>query len=520
MTSDNTDRDLNQTSGHAFAHGDTLHHGKGGEPRQAIDRYGDDRLREECGVVGIYGQEDASALAALAMHALQHRGQEACGIVSYDGKRFHNERRMGLVGDNFSKQPVIDRLRGNAAIGHVRYSTTGETVLRNVQPLFADLETGGVAIAHNGNLTNALALRRKLVAGGAICQSTSDTEVILHLISHSPKRRIVERLIEALLQIEGAYALVCLTNKKLIGARDPIGIRPLVIGRLGKSYVLASETCALDMLGAEFVRDVENGEVVVITQDGIESHRPFPKRPARPCIFEYIYFARPDSIVDGKSVYEVRKQFGRQLALESGIPVDVVIPIPDSGVPAAIGYSQQAGIPFELGIIRNHYVGRTFIEPEQQIRQLGVKLKHSANAAAIRGNRVMLIDDSVVRGTTSKKLVQMMFDAGAAEVHMRIASPPIIYPDYYGIDTPRSQDLLAANMSVADMCDFMGATSLAFLSIGGVYKAMGLPNGRDPANPRFTDHCFTGDYPTRLIDKDGRSGNSDPAQLSFLAEAR
>jgi len=425
---------------------------------------------------------------------------------------------MGLVGDSFSKQAVIDRLKGRMAIGHVRYSTTGETILRNVQPLFADLETGGFAVAHNGNLTNARALRRALVSTGAIFQSTSDTEVILHLISRSPKRRIVERLVDALVQIEGAYALVCLTNKKLIGARDPIGIRPLVIGKLDGSYVLASETCALDIIGATYVRDVENGEVVVITEDGIESHRPFPARPARPCIFEYIYFSRPDSVVGGHSVYDVRKRLGVQLARESGVDVDVIVPIPDSGVPAAIGYSQEAGIPFELGIIRNHYVGRTFIEPEQQIRQLGVKLKHSANAAVIRGKRVMLIDDSVVRGTTSKKIVQMIFDAGATEVHMRIASPPIIHPDYYGIDTPSSKDLMAANMNLEEMRIEMGASTLAFLSIDGVYHAMGEEQGRDPRNPKFTDHCFTGDYPTRLIDKDGASGNNGPTQLSFLSE--
>ena len=483
------------------------------------DLYGDDRLHEECGVVGIYDQDDASALAALGLHALQHRGQEAAGIVTYDGKRFHNTRRMGLVGDTFSKQSIIDNLRGRQAIGHVRYSTTGSTALRNVQPLFADLESGGFAVAHNGNLTNAIALRRQLVANGAICQSTSDTEVILHLIARSSKPRVVERLIEALLQIEGGYALVCLTNKKLIGARDPIGIRPLVIGKLGNSYVLASETCALAILGAEFVRDVENGEVVVITQDGIESHRPFPPRPARPCIFEYIYFSRPDSVVGGRPIYEVRKQLGQQLARESGTPVDVIVPIPDSGVPAAIGYSQEADIPFELGIIRNHYVGRTFIEPEQQIRQLGVKLKHSANASAVRGKRVMLIDDSIVRGTTSKKLVQMMFDAGALEVHMRIASPPILHPDYYGIDTPRASDLMAANMTLEEMREAIGATSLAFLTIDGVYRAMGHKEGRDPNAPRYTDHCFTGDYPTRLVDRDRPDHSDEPVQLSFLVEA-
>jgi amidophosphoribosyltransferase len=477
-------------------------------------RCGDDRLREECGVFGVLGHDDAAALTALGLHALQHRGQEAAGIVTFDGAHFHSERRLGLVGDNFNKADVIGRLKGHIALGHNRYSTTGDTVLRNVQPLFADLDTGGFAVAHNGNLTNALTLRRELVSSGAICQSTSDTEVILHLISRSRRRRIVERFVDALLQIEGAYALVCLTNDMLIGARDPIGIRPLVLGRIGSAYVLTSETCALDIVGAEFVREIENGEIVVITKDGIESHRPFPRRPARPCIFEYIYFARPDSIVGGRNVYATRKQMGVELAREAPAAADVVIPIPDSGVPAAIGYAQESGMPFELGIIRNHYVGRTFIEPEQRIRQLGVKLKHSANAAAVRGNRIVLIDDSVVRGTTSKKIVQMMFEAGAREVHFRVACPPIAHPDFYGIDTPRTGELLAANMGVEEMCAFMGATSLAFLSVDGVYRALGYEQ-RDARNPQFTDHCFTGDYPTSLTDQ---HGPAHVGQLSLLSE--
>jgi amidophosphoribosyltransferase len=473
-----------------------------------------DRLHEECGVFGIFGHDDAAALTALGLHALQHRGQEAAGIVTFDGTHFHPERRLGLVGDNFNKADVIGRLKGHIALGHNRYSTTGDTVLRNVQPLFADLDTGGFAVAHNGNLTNALTLRRELVSSGAICQSTSDTEVILHLISRSRRRRIVERFVDALLQIEGAYALVCLTNDMLIGARDPVGIRPLVLGRLGSAYVLTSETCALDIVGAEFVREIENGEIVVITQDGVESHRPFPRRPARPCIFEYIYFARPDSIVGGRNVYAMRKQMGVELAREAPVAADVVIPIPDSGVPAAIGYSQESRLPFELGIIRNHYVGRTFIEPEQRIRQLGVKLKHSANAAAVRGNRVVLIDDSVVRGTTSKKIVQMMFEAGAREVHFRVGCPPIAHPDFYGIDTPRTGELLAANMGVDEMCRFVGATSLAFLSVDGVYRALGYDR-RDARNPQFTDHCFTGDYPTSLTDQ---HGPAHAGQLSLLSE--
>ena len=477
-------------------------------------RYGDDRLREECGVFGIFNHPDAAAITALGLHALQHRGQEASGIVTYDGRQFHSERRMGLVGDNFSKAPVLARLKGRMAVGHNRYSTTGDPLIRNVQPLFADIDTGGFAVAHNGNLTNALTLRRELISSGAICQSTSDTEVILHLLSRSKKRRVVERLVDAIRQIEGSYALVCLTNDMMIAARDPVGIRPLVIGRLGVAYVLASETCALDMVGAEFLREVENGEVVVITDQGIESHRPFPKRPARPCIFEYIYFARPDSVAGGRTVYDIRKQMGVQLARESPANANVIVPIPDSGVPAAIGFSQESGIPFELGIIRNHYVGRTFIEPEQRIRQLGVKLKHSANASVIRGNSIVLVDDSVVRGTTSKKIVQLMYEAGAREVHMRISSPPITHPDFYGIDTPRKQDLLAANMDLDGMRQFMGADSLAFLSVNGIYRSVGL-DARDNRSPQFTDHCFTGDYPTDLADQ---MGESLPRQLSLLAE--
>ena len=478
------------------------------------DRYGDDRLREECGVFGIFDHADAAPLTALGLHALQHRGQEAAGIVTFDGERFHSERRPGLVGDHFTKRPIIERLVGRHAIGHVRYSTTGDTIARNVQPLFADLDAGGFALCHNGNLTNALTLREQLIRDGAICQSTTDTEVIIHLVARSTKRLFVEKFIEALLQIEGAYALVGITNKKLVGARDPLGIRPLVLGRLGESYVLASETCAFDIIGAEFVREVENGEVVVITKDGLESHRPFPQRPARPCIFEYIYFARPDSVVGGRSVYDVRKQMGRQLAREAPSQGDVVIPVPDSGVPAAIGYAQESGVPFELGIIRNHYVGRTFIEPEQQIRQLGVRLKHSVNEGEVRGKRVVLIDDSIVRGTTSEKIVQMMYAAGAREVHMRVASPPITNPDFYGIDTPDQQKLLAATYDLEGMRDYIGADSLQFISVDGLYKAMGYP-ARDDTNPQFTDHCFTGDYPTQLRDREGPPAHK---QLSFLAE--
>jgi amidophosphoribosyltransferase len=474
-----------------------------------------DRLREECGVFGVFGHDDAAALTALGLHALQHRGQEAAGIVSYDGERFNSERRMGLVGDHFSSEKVIGRLKGTMALGHVRYSTTGETILRNVQPLFAELSAGGLAVAHNGNITNGLSLRRELIAGGAICQSTSDTEVILHLVSRSKKGKIVDRYIDALRSLEGAYALVALTNKKLIGARDPLGIRPLILGELNGAYILCSETCALDIIGARFVREIENGEVVVISSEGIESHFPFPRMSARPCIFEYIYFSRPDSMLGGRSVYDVRKAMGRELASEAPVDADVVVPIPDSGVPAALGFAQQTGIPFELGIIRNHYVGRTFIEPTQQIRSLGVKLKHNANRSVVAGKRVVLIDDSIVRGTTSVKIVRMMYEAGAREVHMRISSPPIRFPDFYGIDTPEQKSLLAATHTLEEMREFIGVTSLAFISVDGIYRAVGWP-GRDNIRPQFTDHCFTGDYPTNLTDIIGESAKQ---QLSLLAEA-
>jgi amidophosphoribosyltransferase len=475
-----------------------------------------DTLREECGVFGIYGHPDAAAITALGLHALQHRGQEAAGIVSYDGSRFHSERRLGLVGDTFSRRELIDRLPGNMAVGHVRYSTTGANILRNVQPLFAELNAGGLAVAHNGNLTNGLTLRRELVKNGSMMQSTNDTEVILHLVARSKRSRFIERYIDALREIEGAYALVSLTNKKLVGARDPRGIRPLVLGDLDGCPILTSETCALDIIGARFVRDIEPGEVIVFDENGQDIHKPFPPMAPRPCIFEYIYFSRPDSIVHGRSVYEVRKNFGAQLARENHVEVDVVVPVPDSGVPAAVGYSQHSGVPFELGIIRNHYVGRTFIQPTQAIRESGVRMKHSANRAAIEGKRIILIDDSLVRGTTSKKIVRMMRDAGAKEVHFRLASPPILYPDYYGIDLPDRGGLLAATHSLEEMREIIGADSLAFLSIDGMYRAMGEP-GRDPANPKFSDHCFTGAYPTHLTDQ--TQTEQQPRQLSLLAEA-
>ncbi|MCJ2122833.1 amidophosphoribosyltransferase [Methylobacterium sp. J-077] len=473
-----------------------------------------DTLREECGVFGIFGHPEASAIVALGLHALQHRGQEAAGIVSFDGSVFHSERRPGLVGDSFSDGDTIARLKGRAAIGHVRYSTTGGTILRNVQPLFAELASGGLAVAHNGNLTNALSIRRDLVRDGAITQSTSDTEVILHLAARSRKPRIVERFIDALQAIQGAYAIVALTNKKLIGARDPLGIRPLVLGELDGRYMLASETCALDIIGARYVRDIENGEVVVISEEGVESIRFADAVPMRPCIFEYIYFARPDSVVNGKSVYAVRKAIGRELAREAAAPADIVVPVPDSGVPAALGFAQETGIPFEMGIIRNHYVGRTFIQPTQSVRELGVRMKHSANRAAIEGKSIVLVDDSLVRGTTSVKIVRMMREAGAAEVHFRIASPPITYPDFYGIDTPEREKLLAATHDLEAMRKYIGADSLAFLSIPGLYRAMGEEE-RNATCPQYTDHCFTGDYPTGLTDL----SIAGPKRFAMLAEA-
>ncbi|MEC7088229.1 MAG: amidophosphoribosyltransferase [Pseudomonadota bacterium] len=475
----------------------------------------DDRLREECGVFGVLGHPDSAQLTVLGLHALQHRGQEAVGIVTFDGTKFQSEKRLGLVGDNFTKQPIIEKLSGISAIGHVRYSTRGETILRNVQPLFADLDTGGFTVGHNGNLTNTLLLREKLVSSGAIFQSTSDTEVILHLVAKSKKLKFIDKFIDALSYLEGAYSLVALTNKKLIGARDPLGIRPLVLGKLDKSYILASETCALDIIGAEFIREVENGEVIVITDDGIESHYPFPKQNPRPCIFEYIYFAMPHSVIGGKSVYKIRKQLGYELSKEDNIKAEIVVPVPDSGVPAALGYSEGSKINFDYGLIRNHYVGRTFIEPTQNIRQFGVRLKHSANVQMVKNRSVVLLDDSLVRGTTSVKIVRMLFESGAKEVHLRIASPPIKYSDYYGIDTPEKDSLLAAKHNIDEMRDYIGCTSLKFLSIEGLYRALGYSE-RNNEMPQFTDHCFTGDYPTKLSDIEQIPDHT--SQLSLLEE--
>jgi amidophosphoribosyltransferase len=473
----------------------------------------DDKFHEECGVIGLWNVPDASAVTALGLHALQHRGQESTGIVSYDGARFHSHKGIGLVGDNFGDAKVIASLPGINAIGHNRYATTGDTVLRNVQPLYADFEFGGFAVAHNGNLTNAHILRRALVRRGCLFQSTTDSEVFVHLIAISLYSTVVDRLIDALKQVVGAYSLVALSNDQLLGVRDPQGVRPLILGRLGTGWVLVSETCALDIVGAQFVRDVEPGEIVVINDQGVHSIKPFGKSAPRFCVFEYIYFARPDSIVEGTPVYEARKAIGAELSRESHVPADVIVPVPDSGVPAAMGYSHECGVPFELGIIRNHYVGRTFIEPTDHIRNLGVKLKHSANRAVLQGKRVVLVDDSIVRGTTSRKIVEMVRGAGAAEVHMRISSPPTTHSCFYGIDTPERGKLLAARHTVDEMARLIGADSLAFISINGLYSALGRA-GRDAARPHYCDACFTGEYPIPLPDM---VDNAD-RQFSLLTE--
>jgi amidophosphoribosyltransferase len=480
--------------------------------------FDDDKLREECGVFGISGADTGSAMVALGLHALQHRGQEAAGITSWDGHDFHTMRAMGHVAGNFDNDEAIRQLPGHVACGHVRYSTTGETSLRNVQPLYAELSSGGFAVAHNGNISNAMKLRRELVRRGSIFQSTSDTEVIIHLVATSNYRTLLDRFIDALKQVEGAYSLICLTAEGMIACRDPLGIRPLVMGRLGDAVIFASETVAFDVVGADYIRSVEPGELIVVphgaTADQIRSHRPFGEVSPRPCIFEHVYFSRPDSIVDGSSVYSVRKEIGAQLAIENPVEVDYVIPVPDSGVPAAIGYAQQSNIPFELGIIRSHYIGRTFIQPGDKVRHLGVKLKHNANRALIDGKRIVLIDDSIVRGTTSLKIVQMMREAGAKEVHMRIASPPTRHSCYYGVDTPERGKLLAHKLDIEGMRSFIQADSLAFLSIDGLYKALGETQRAD-IRPQHCDACFTGDYPTSLTDQDEAEVRD---QLELLSE--
>ncbi len=476
--------------------------------------YDDDKLREECGIFGVSATDGAAALVALGLHALQHRGQEAAGITTYDGHHFHTHRAMGHVAGNFDRDDVIRALPGTVACGHVRYSTSGDTALRNVQPLYAELSTGGFAVAHNGNISNAMRLRKELVRRGSIFQSTSDTETIIHLVATSNYRTLLDRFIDALKQVEGAYSLIVMTPEGMIACRDPLGIRPLVMGKLGDAIIFASETVALDVVGATFVRAVEPGELVIVQGSEVRSIRPFAPMAARPCIFEWVYFSRPDSIVGDHSVYSVRKAIGAQLAIESPVEADLVIPVPDSGTPAAIGYAQQSGIPFELGIIRSHYVGRTFISPGDKVRHLGVKLKHNANRALIKGKRVILVDDSIVRGTTSLKIVQMMREAGAAEVHMRIASPPTRHSCFYGVDTPERAKLLAAQLDLGGMTGFIHADSLAFISIDGLYKALGEAKRAD-IRPKYCDACFTGDYPTTLTDHDE---GAEVDQFAMLAE--
>lgn len=479
------------------------------------------QLNEKCGIFGILGHPDAAVLTAVGLHALQHRGQESAGITSFDGNKFYSERHLGLVGDHYTNPETLSLLPGNMAIGHVRYSTIGDKIIRNIQPLFADLQEGGIAIAHNGNFTNGLSLRKQLISNGAIFQSTSDTEVVLHLIARSKKQTSCERFIDAIQHVQGAHAIIALTRTKLIATRDSLGIRPLIMGELHGKPIFCSETCALDITGAKYIRDVENGETIVcnLQKNGsisIDSYKS-PNLPTeRMCMFEYVYFARPDSIISGRSVYVARQNMGKNLAKESPINADIVVPIPDGGIPSAIGYAKESGIPFEQGIIRNHYVGRTFIEPSHQIRAFGVRLKHSANRIVIAGKRVVLIDDSIVRGTTSLKIVKMIRNSGATEVHMRIASPMILYPDFYGIDIPDPNTLLANKCSsLQEMCDFIGVDSLEFLSIDGLYESIcGLP--RDPKNPAFADHCFTGDYPTPLLD---RQAKHDPQGLSMMVSS-
>ena len=473
------------------------------------------KLKEECGVFGINNTSDASTLTALGLHALQHRGQEGCGIVSFDGEKYHSEKRFGLVGDNFNKEKVLKKLPGKYAIGHNRYSTSGGSALRNVQPFFADTNAGGIGVAHNGNLTNAITLRNKLVQEGAIFYTTSDTETIVQLIAKSKRVKTIDKIIDAIFHIQGGYALVMMTQNILIGVRDPYGIRPLVIGKLKNSYVFASETCAFDIIGAKFVREVENGEVVYIENNELKSLKPFSPKKIRPCVFEYIYFSRPDSILNGKTAYEYRKNFGAQLAKEDKLKADIVVPVPDSGNAAALGYAQEKGISFELGLIRNHYVGRTFIEPSQKIRSLGVKLKLNANLSVIKDKKIILVDDSLVRGTTSHKIVKMLYNFGAKEVHVRIASPEIKYPDFYGVDMPTKKELLAANKSVEEICDFIRAKSIKYLTLDGLYKAMGFDK-RNETYPQLTDHYFSGEYPVKIIDE---LGEDKVTQLSLLSTA-
>jgi len=458
-----------------------------------------DKFHEECAVMGVYGHPEASNMVYLGLYALQHRGQESTGIVSSDGKGLISHRQMGLVADAF-KEDVIKRLEGNSAIGHNRYSTTGQSHLKNAQPFVVEYSQGPIAISHNGNLVNGALLREELERSGSIFQSTTDTEVIIHLIATSRESTLMGRIVEALGRARGAYSLLFLTLDKMIAARDPYGFRPLVLGKFpeGKNrgaYVFASETCALDLIEAEFIRDVEPGEIITIGPEGMESLKPFPPAPHAKCIFEYIYFARPDSKLFGHNVYQVRKALGRQLARESGVPADLVTPVPDSGVPAAIGYAEESKIPLEFGLIRNHYVGRTFIEPQQTIRNFGVKIKLNAQRDVLDGKRVIVVDDSIVRGTTSRKIIRMLRDAGAREVHMRISSPATISPCYYGIDTPTRSELIASSNSVEEIRRYIEADTLAYLSNDGMYAHF------DGRKEGFCDACFTGNYPVHFEDE-------------------
>jgi len=449
-----------------------------------------------CGVVGIFGHKESANLAYLGLYALQHRGQESAGIVSSDGERLRFVREMGHVGDIFTKNR-LEHLKGSAAIGHVRYSTAGDSTLRNAQPIAVDYSGGSVAVGHNGNLVNAPELRERLEADGSIFQSTSDTEVIVHLIARSRELTLPERIADALRQVRGAYSLVFLSHDKLIAVRDPMGFRPLALGRIGDAYLISSETCAFELVEATFVRDIEPGEMVVIDRDGLRSLRPFPEAPAHRCLFEWVYFARPDSQIDGRSVHRSREHMGRRLAGEHPVPADVVIAVPDSGVAAAIGYAKESGIPYDQGLVRSHFVGRTFIEPSQQIRHFGVKLKLSPVHEVLRGQRVVVVDDSIVRGTTSRKIVSMIRGAGAREVHMRISSPPTVGPCRYGIDTPTREELIASNHDLSDIQKFIGADSLGYLSLDGLYESVegaALPAaGGGPQG--FCDACFSGRYP-------------------------
>ena len=483
-----------------------------------------DRLHEECGVFGVIGVADAANFVALGLHALQHRGQEAGGIVAHDAEQgFNSAHRFGYVRDNFTKQGVMETLPGSLAIGHVRYSTAGTkaaTAIRDVQPFFGEFAMGGCAIAHNGNITNAMALRRELIERGSIFQSSSDSECIIHLMARSIQRNIPERMKDALRRVEGAFSVIAMTRTKLIGVRDPLGVRPLVLGKIGDDgFVLASETCALDIIGAEFIREIEPGEMVVISKGEVESSRPFGPSKGRFCIFEHVYFSRPDSIIGGRSVYETRRQIGVELAREAPVEADLVCPVPDSGTPAAIGFAHESGIPYGMGIIRNQYMGRTFIEPTEQIRNMGVRLKLNVNRALVAGKRVVLVDDSVVRGTTSRKIKDMILDAGAAEVHFRIASPPTAWPCFYGVDTPDRDKLLAAQMSEEEMREWIGVDSLAFVSLDGLYRAVGQAKGRNNSCPQYCDACFSGEYPVAPFDQLERGFRMKPESETISGHA-